>query len=532
MLRSSAARRPIPWDGILCSQTKLTGSEGITLHRKPYLQPFEQNLAEWEIKGLGLKTYPATPTTDLGVVGAPKGEETTRRISRLAYFDWVETAQGRFATLEARRESCLASGTHRLPRRRVLRFGPHALHEYRGKFFPQLVRSLCNAAGVPEGSLVLDPMCGSGTTLSEARALDVRTIGIDRNPLSVLISDVKTCAIGWTPARVGAAHRALKAVLKSYRTVPVLSWEPEDEAYLRRWFHEDALAEVRGLLSGISAVPSKEIRRFLSVCASHILRSVSYQKLDDLRVRKEVKTYERGQATHRFLEHAQTCLESIDLTVHTDPHHCAKYEVKLGDAREIASLFPDLEGIVDLVVTSPPYATALPYLDTDRLSLIGLKLLPRGLHRSTEDEMIGSREVSEAQRKAQWDRYMRGRHLLPKSVCSTIDHLGSLYHREEVGFRRRNLPALLGRYFLDMRAMLRGIHAVLRPGASAYLVVGNNSTRRNGESIEICTDVLIMDLADRLGFSIRHPLRMELLTSRDIFKENRGTREQILHFVR
>ena len=44
-----------------------------------------------------------------------------------------------------------------IPNRRTLRYGSHGAHEYRGKFFPQLARSLLNIAGVKSGDYVLDP---------------------------------------------------------------------------------------------------------------------------------------------------------------------------------------------------------------------------------------------------------------------------------------------------------------------------------------------------------------------------------------
>ena len=78
-----------------------------------------------------------------------------------------------------------------LPNRRCLRYGTHGIHEYRGKFFPQLVRSLINIARVPRGGIVADPMCGSGTTCVESILGEYRTIGLDMNPLSVLMARVK-----------------------------------------------------------------------------------------------------------------------------------------------------------------------------------------------------------------------------------------------------------------------------------------------------------------------------------------------------
>ena len=60
-------------------------------------------------------------------------------------------------------------------------------------FFPQLARSLLNIAGVKAGDHVLDPMCGSGTTLIETSLLGCAAFGVDMNPLSVLMSRGQIC---------------------------------------------------------------------------------------------------------------------------------------------------------------------------------------------------------------------------------------------------------------------------------------------------------------------------------------------------
>ncbi|TAH48815.1 MAG: methyltransferase domain-containing protein [Chloroflexota bacterium] len=67
--------------------------------------------------------------------------------------------------------------------------GDWATHkgDYRGNFAPQIARNiLLNYSG--EGELILDPMCGSGTTLIEARLLNRRAIGYDVNENAVEIT--------------------------------------------------------------------------------------------------------------------------------------------------------------------------------------------------------------------------------------------------------------------------------------------------------------------------------------------------------
>ena len=48
--------------------------------------------------------------------------------------------------------------------------------------------------GAPRTQPLVDPFCGSGTVLVEARAAGLRAIGVDLNPLAVLVARAKT----WT----------------------------------------------------------------------------------------------------------------------------------------------------------------------------------------------------------------------------------------------------------------------------------------------------------------------------------------------
>jgi site-specific DNA-methyltransferase (cytosine-N4-specific) len=142
--------------------------------------------------------------------------------------------------------------------------------------------------------------------------------------------------------------------------------------------------------------------------------------------------------------------------------------------------------------------------------------------------MIGTREISERDRREAWEVYLRRKNELPSSVASLIDDIAKHNHGDGVGFRRRNLPALLGKYFLDMLKAMRSAHTLMKPGSHGYYVVGNNSTVVAGEKIEIPTNTLLFEIGAAAGWTCHESIPMELLVSRDIFKENRGSAETIL----
>ena len=508
-------------------------ADEVVLEIKPYLQPFERELAVRELRALLNPGDEIREEHGYWLARTEVSDEMLR--AKLTYWQRV----GR-ESLEPTLQKALeftqngetaANERSELHRARRLRYGPHDLHEYRGKFFPQLVRSLINMSAIPEGSLVLDPMSGSGTTACEAVAAGMAAIGADLNPLSALIASVKASIPAIDPKEFKKLAVDRLPKLKFEPVDPAKVWGEDDLRYLRMWFDPKAIEDLASIVSTIGKIRSPAYRDFFRVCLSDIVRSVSWQKATDLRVRKEILPYDAGTAQVRFLAEAGAQVNRIypylSVLKRQGP---ANVEIRRGNALEIASIFPEYRGKVDLLITSPPYATALPYLDTDRLSLIVMGLLPRKQHREAERDMVGTREVSERERRDAWAAYEIRRRELPEEISSLIDRIAAVNHGEGVGFRRRNLPALLGKYFLSMLDAMRSARELMKPGAFGHYIVGNNSTEVDGEKIEIPTDHFLVGLGAAAGWTPVEQIPMELIASRDIFRENRGTSETILGF--
>lgn len=521
---------------------------------KPYIQPFERKLALSELEAL-TGTIPKPIAAPAGA-GLEYSVCTSRPVGqlaeRLAYWESVSDERS-VLTTQALREATanvarngipveqiehfvhLSLGSS-LPNRRALRYGPHGIHEYRGKFFPQLVRSLINVADVPVGGLVADPMSGSGTTAAEAVLSQCHGIGLDMNPLSVLMGRVKCSILSPSPAEIIAAYQGISARLTADApgigsALPYLQGLPEDDqSYLRNWFSEQVLNELDRIASVIRVLPtSSTIRDLMRVSLSNIIRSVSWQKDDDLRVRKEIRLDADIDPIREFLEELHRSVKTIlSFLYYNQEKSLGTFDIQDGDARSIPLHWERWLGQVDAVITSPPYATALPYLDTDRLSLFYLGLLSRSGQRERDQEMIGNREITDKRRKEHWDHFTQNKALLPTSVVDLIAKIERLNSATEVGFRRKNLPALLAKYFLDMKEVLGGIRQLLKPGAPAFVVVGDNHTIAGGQKVDIETSSLLVDVAVMAGLEPCEHIPMEMLVSRDIFKKNAGASESIL----
>ena len=525
---------------------------GLTCRIKEYIQPFERQLALQELRALtGGPVVPvdgdeATASTFSVACASDSGALR----SALAY--WHSVGDGTHGITEQLRcETTLEFARHRAlggclpeimrarllarpPNKRCLRYATHGLHEYRGKFFPQLVRALMNIARLPRTAVVLDPMCGSGTTLVEARLSGRHGYGLDMNPLSVFISNVKCQALTLDPAALTNARDALRDALAkptAARGAPgrSLVLSRTDQDYLDRWFAPRVLSELDDIAAAIRRLPTLTLRNFYQVCLSNILRGASRQKNDDLRVRRDETDPAAGETTARFLDEAERSARTVAAFLaergRTD---LGRHAVQEADARLAASALPSLAGAVDAVITSPPYATALPYLDTDRLSLVYLGLLPREHHRTRDTLMIGNREVTTRGRAEYWKFFEANKPLLPDGTRAVIERIHRLNAGGGVGFRRLNLPALLSKYFFDMREVIRQMFALLRPGGVLFLVVGNNRTIAGGQPVEIRTADHLGAIATGLGFRLTGDMAMDMLVSRDIFRKNAVPSERII----
>lgn len=520
---------------------------------KDYIQPFERELAFQEVgtllQNLGLKAEKKSQA-ELTVFGSE--EHISTFVQRLAYWESVEGQGQSITTLQSLREATvnvvrngidldvlrgsLPFGDEvSLPNRRCLRYGTHGIHEYRGKFFPQLVRALINVSGTGAGGIVADPMSGSGTTLVESKLFGCESFGVDMNPLSCLLTETKAGLLEANPDELVDGYRAIREALlkpepRSQKMAYFESLPKDDQRYLSAWFGTEVLAALDDIMRLIRKEKSTHARGLMLVAVSNILRSVSWQKVEDLRVRKEVRLDVEIDPKKEFLEELGRSVRAVLALLYQEGRKVyPKHTIVQGDARRCAEMWPSVKGRVDTIITSPPYATALPYLDTDRLSLCYLGLLPRPEHRARDLLMIGNREVSEKMRREYLTTYQAEKLSLPEAITGLIDKIDDLNSNHEVGFRRRNLSALLFKYFSDMKRVIHSMNDALRVGGTAYIVVGNNHTTAGGERVNIETAKLLATLADQAGFIVEPSLSMDMLASRDIFRKNAMATEEILY---
>jgi DNA modification methylase len=246
----------------------------------------------------------------------------------------------------------------------------HRLHPYLGKYVPQLVEIFLRKY-FRASQTVLDPFCGSGTTLVQANELGINSIGYDVSAFNVMLCRVKTAEYDLAKVRreVLDILEKVQSTTQKPTTLSLLddglieqAHLTEDNTYLKAWFAPQALNE---LLTFRNLIPNYSYQELLKVILSRSARSSRLTTHFDLDFPKKPQTepyhcYKHSRicapTTSAFQFLRRYCLDSIKrIEEFASKRTDAKVEIHHGDSRQ--GEFPQADG----VITSPPYVGLIDY---------------------------------------------------------------------------------------------------------------------------------------------------------------------------
>lgn len=319
---------------------------------------------------------------------------------------------------------------------------------------------------------VLDPMCGSGTVLSAALERGHHAIGVDIDPLAVMMSTLAVTKID-TTAMAECADAAVKTARGTTGGTP---WrgDVETDLFVDYWFAAKQKQQLVDLTTAVSALGDEDIQLALRLAISRIIVTKSSQAslAQDTshsrphRVREE-SDYDVYAGFQRSVKQLVRMLEDRPLN--------GTGRVDLGDARDLTGVE---DGSVDLTVTSPPYLNALDYLRGHKLALVwfGHTIADLRTRRSTS---IGAE---------------RG---LGHDVSEVVSAIVDVIESEAVDKAVLKRP-MIERFAHDCVEFAGQLGAKVKPGGKAVLVVGNSTLRGN----YIKNDLIAHKAMEHAGFTI------------------------------
>ena len=372
---------------------------------------------------------------------------------------------------------------------------------------PHLVRDYVKRFSLGPGQWVLDPFCGTGTTLVECKKLGIPSIGLEPNPMAHFASVAK---VDWTVGGrqlANCAEAVAAAAAKTFArqrvdtfNLPLLAAGNGADASLRRLPEEQAQLLLKNSISprplhkalvlrdAIDAAGDEQARR----CGRLALANALAHRIGNLKFGPEVgvgKVKADAPVVDVWLHGMRAMAADVDSL---RGRAGVRSGAALADSRDAGAVLG--KRTVDAVITSPPYPNEKDYTRTTRLESVVLGLVrskrqlrqlkqgmvrsnTRGVYKSDTDD----REVEDhAEIGAIADAIERRRQDLGKT-----SGFERLYHR------------VTRLYFGGMRRHLASLRPSLKPGARLAYVVGDQASYLR---VMIRTGELLADLAQSLGY--------------------------------
>jgi len=329
---------------------------------------------------------------------------------------------------------------------------------------------------------VLDPMSGSGVVLRLAAERGNEAIGIDVDPLAVLMASVWT-----TPLDVMRflhdAHFVLSQAKQTERDGSEPYWHDDaTRRYVDYWFAPLQRAQLCSLTAAIAKS---------DVVTADALR-VAMSRI--------IITKDRGASLARDVSHSRPHKSWLDndydvydgflrscrlLAQRLEPHLLrTKAMVRRGDCRKLDGIET---GSVEAIVTSPPYLNAIDYLRGHRLALVWLGFNIEEIKR-IRSSSIGSERAGAGEFDI--NRYI------------AADEGAGLLPAVQLGW--------IHRYYADAQAMMREFSRVCRPGGTVVLVVGDSYLR----GCRVANAAIFEDLMTLFGIETVRRIQREIPAGR------------------
>lgn len=348
------------------------------------------------------------------------------------------------------------------------------IHPFPARMAPEI--ALRGLEDLPNNSLVLDPMSGSGMVIGTASKLGLNSIGYDLDPLACLISRVNGTSVN--PDKVRKLCGRLLELCQQLRPedtqLPWIDFDKETQQYIDFWFankQQEQLRTLSFLLVARPFVSNKNHLDILKVAVSRLIitkepkaslaRDTAHSRPHKTILKNDFDVF---HALPKSVEHVLSALKPEKVL--------KKAKAYQGDARRMGRL---VDCSVDCIVTSPPYLNAIDYLRGHRLSLVWLGFSVSKL-RKIRARSVGAEVV---------DNRTDGDEL--RAFISSL--------HDSVDEKKRRI---LRRYYRDLCALTDEAYRVLKRKRTATYVIGNSQIKEQ----EIKNSALLISAAERSGFHL------------------------------
>ncbi len=400
------------------------------------------------------------------------------------------------------------------PELNQVKAGDRAAHDwYRFvlSYPPHLVQSYLQKFGIEPTQQVLDPFCGTGTTVVECKKLGIPSIGVEANLMAWFAGSTK---LDWRPQpkQLLASAQQIAEVAE-----PLLTQQP--------WRTLPADSQQIMLKNSISPLPLHKALVLLEQI-DHLSTDPNHHRLalakaavgaSNLRFGPEVgigKPKQDAPVLAAWLQEIGLMAEDLQ---QLQPLKPTSAKIHHADARQLLQVLEPAS--IDAIITSPPYPNEKDYTRTTRLESVLLRLIQNKAElRSLKQGLVRSNTRNVY--KADTDDFWVAKHPEIQRLAAEIEarriELGKTSGFERVYARATKL------YFGGMAKHLADLRPILRPGAQLAYVVGDQASYLR---VLIRTGQLLASLAEALGYEV---VGIELFRTRLATASQDHLREEVV----
>ena len=350
----------------------------------------------------------------------------------------------------------------------------HGLHPYPAMMMPLICREMLNDYGIGKNTVFLDPYVGSGTTLVEAQFYGAKkAIGIDLNPLAILIAKTKTEKIDLLQVRklIDSFDEFIVNLNPDELTPPEFSIRDS-------WFNKNTIKELAMITAFVNSILDVSTNDFFRVSLSEVVRTSSETRNGEFKLyRMSKKSLEKFNPEpiklfKEVIERNFNILNSVnyerstEIVLHTD------YTQNIPNYKE-------LENCADIVITSPPYGdshTTVAYGQFSRLANEWLGFEGAG---SLDKRLLGGKKVT-----------------AKKFDIEELDSAIEKIAEADKNFNRERCWEVVA-FYKDYEDSIIAVDKAVKQGGYVVYVVGNRRVR----NIELPLDVITYKMFGKLGYT-------------------------------
>lgn len=373
--------------------------------------------------------------------------------------------------------------------------GLNSFHWYPATYLAAIPGSIITRV-TSHGDVVLDPFCGSGTTGVEAIRLGRNFIGIDTNPVAILMTEAKV-KFPDTNQILNVLHEIIEELDTLYTSFKIDDHPNQQE--LLSWYHPNTMHELNWILTLILRNTDSLIRRTFLAIFSAILKNCSSQGrhwgwvCDNVKPKSKEILYKdaRSSFINAVQAFASVSDEAFNECKYLDPEvtreilRSRSELVNISCNKYLTTLSSES---IDAIITSPPYYGVADYVKSQRLTYLWFD------KDELADEKLGFRDF--------------------KLLRST--EMGARANRYKTNSHSEYIN------FMDI--FFRESYRLMKPNGIVSLVIGESPSREG--TIECLIELAIKNcfqLETRVGRSIRTNRRRLMARVKD---------EEILFFCK